>query len=214
MANKDYWKIKYRIEKQKEYCKKVFSYCNLDDEPGIYFFYRTDENGNKKGYVGQAKKLLTRVNEHVNSTRFSQHIDRSLKAHSVSTKKNLGGYRLRVYRCKIEELDEKEKFYIQFYLDHNYTLLNVESGGQDKGHTDLNYRTAAKGYRDGIKQGYTNAIREIADILSYLKVEPNQFKKNGEPTEIAKRKLNELKEKLTNGQKETIESDGNGQKTA
>ena len=36
---------------------------NLKDEPGIYLFYRTNENNEKCVYVGQAIKILTDVQD-------------------------------------------------------------------------------------------------------------------------------------------------------
>lgn len=206
MSNKNYWQIAQRIKQQKSYIKKVYSYCNLDESSGIYVFYRVDSNKNKFAYVGQAKKLLTRINAHVNCAVPKSHIDCSIKTHGVATKSNFDGYKLRVYKCAETELNEKEKFFIQFYADHNYTLLNVESGGQDEGHIDLNYRKASKGYRDGLDKGKNNAIKEIAEMMKYLKIVPNQFKKNGEPTELAKRKLNEFKELLNGKDNNTMDS--------
>ena len=167
-------------------------------------FYREDSSKNKFAYVGQAKKLLTRINAHVNFSSKPQHIDLSLKKHGVATKNNLGGYKLRVYKCAESELDAKEKYFIQFYLDHNYNLLNVESGGQDEGHIDLNYRKANKGYRDGLKKGYSNCLKEIRvyfdKYLDFVIKEPRLTKKK-KPVAIKQQKYDEFK-KLMEGENE------------
>lgn len=207
----EWWKMQAKIEKQKEYCKKIFSYCgNLDDDAGIYVFYRTDDLGNKKCYIGQAKHLLTRVNQHVNSTRYEQHIDKSIRKYGLASKNNFIGWRLRFYKCLEEDLDEKEKYYIQHYLDHNYELYNVESGGQDKGHVDLNYRAAVKGYREGVDYGYSKAIKDVKEYFDkYLdyqtKSDASCFKKPNKLGEVLLKeiyikKYDEFKELLENEQ--------------
>ena len=48
----------------------------LDDNSGIYFLTREDENEIKYAYVGQAKHILTRLVQHLVGY---QHIDLSLK---------------------------------------------------------------------------------------------------------------------------------------
>lgn len=202
MANKNYWQITKRIEQQKSYIKKVYSYCNLDESSGIYVFYREDSNNNKYAYVGQAKHLLTRIKDHVCTKVPKSHIDCSLKTHGVATKSNFNGYKLRVYRCAETELDAKEKYFIQFYLDHNYNLLNVESGGQDKGHSDLNYRKASKGYRDGLEKGYSNCLKEIRvffdKYLDFVIKEPRLTKKK-KPVVIKQQKYDEFKKLIEGG---------------
>lgn len=50
----------------------------LDDKSGIYFLTRTDENGFKYAYIGQAKHILTRLSQHMVGY---QHIDLSIKKH-------------------------------------------------------------------------------------------------------------------------------------
>lgn len=47
-----------------------------DEGSGIYFLTRTDENGIRYAYIGQAKHLLTRLSQHLSGY---QHIDLSLK---------------------------------------------------------------------------------------------------------------------------------------
>ena len=37
----------------------------VDESSGIYFLTRTDENGIRYAYIGQAKHLLTRLSQHL-----------------------------------------------------------------------------------------------------------------------------------------------------
>ena len=48
----------------------------LNEQSGIYFLTRVDEDGFKYAYVGQAKHILTRLAQHLVGY---QHIDLSLK---------------------------------------------------------------------------------------------------------------------------------------
>lgn len=48
----------------------------LNDDSGIYFLTRTDEDGIKYAYIGQAKHILTRIAQHLVGY---QHIDLSIK---------------------------------------------------------------------------------------------------------------------------------------
>ena len=65
----------------------------LNDESGIYFFLRTDENGFRFAYIGQAVKILTRLASHM--TGYEQHIDLSLRKHKLyDEKKNPHGWRV------------------------------------------------------------------------------------------------------------------------
>ena len=65
------------------------------DCPGIYVFYR-EENGIKYAYVGQAKKVLTRLAEHL--TGYEQHIDKSIRKHGLFDK-SPNGYKITVEHC-------------------------------------------------------------------------------------------------------------------
>ena len=52
----------------------------LDESSGIYILRRQDENGFRYAYVGQAKRILTRLSQHLSGY---QHIDLSLKSHGL-----------------------------------------------------------------------------------------------------------------------------------
>lgn len=63
------------------------------------------------------------------------------------------------------ELNAKEREFIQRYADAGFQMRNVTSGGQDSGKTDINERKPSRGYRDGVKQGERNVIKKIAHLF-------------------------------------------------
>ena len=152
--------------------KKKFLELNneLNNDSGIYMLTRIDENGFKYAYIGQAKHVLTRLAQHMVGY---QHIDLSLKNHGLYSDKNEYGWNVIHYNCSEEELDDKEQYYIKEYADNGFQLRNKTSGSQGKGKTKINEFKPSKGYQDGLKQGYKNASKEIANLfdkhLDYLK---------------------------------------------
>ena len=152
--------------------KKKFLAINdkLNDNSGIYILTRIDENGFKYAYIGQAKHILTRLAQHMVGY---QHIDLSLKNHGLYSDKNKYGWNVIHYNFSEEELDDKEQHYIKEYADNGFQLRNKTSGSQGKGKTKINEFKPSKGYQDGLKQGYKNASKEIANLfdkhLDYLK---------------------------------------------
>ena len=152
--------------------KKKFLELNneLNNDSGIYMLTRIDENGFKYAYIGQAKHILTRLAQHMVGY---QHIDLSLKNHGLYSDKNEYGWNVIHYNCSEEELDDKEQYYIKEYADNGFQLRNKTSGSQGKGKTKINEFKPNKGYQDGLKQGYKNASKEIANLfdkhLDYLK---------------------------------------------
>ena len=152
--------------------KKKFLELNneLNNDSGIYVLTRIDENGFKYAYIGQAKHILTRLAQHMVGY---QHIDLSLKNHGLYSDKNEYGWNVIHYNFSEEELDDKEQYYIKEYADNGFQLRNKTSGSQGKGKTKINEFKPSKGYQDGLKQGYKNASKEIANLfdkhLDYLK---------------------------------------------
>ena len=136
----------------------------LPDTSGIYFLTRTDENGFKYGYVGQAVHILQRLCSHL--VGYQQHIDLSLKRHGLyDEEKNPYGWNVNFLRFPQSELDEKEQYYIKQYALNGYQMRNVTGGSQGKGKVDINERKPTKGYRDGIEQGMKNCSKEMAHLF-------------------------------------------------
>lgn len=134
---------------------------NLNDQSGIYILTR-EEDGFKYAYIGQAKHILIRLAQHLVGY---QHIDLSLKKHGLYSDDNQTGWKVGAINYPIEELDEKEQFYILKYAQYGYQLRNKTSGSQGEGKKQIDEYRPQKGYRDGLKQGYKNASKEIANLF-------------------------------------------------
>lgn len=135
---------------------------SLDDGSGIYFLTRTDENGIKYAYIGQAKHILSRLAQHLVGY---QHIDLSLKSHGLYSVENIYGWKIGFLHFPLDKLDEKEQYYIKQYAMNGYQLRNKTGGGQGKGKEKIDEYRPAKGYYDGLKQGRKNLARELSGII-------------------------------------------------
>lgn len=152
----------------------------LNDDSGIYFLLREDENGFKYAYIGQAVHILSRLASHL--VGYEQHIDLSLKRHKLYDKeKNPYGWRVEFLNFPESQLDEKEKYYIKLYADKGYQLRNVSLGGQGENRASgsIGERKAPKGYMQGIQQGKKVLARELSSIAEkHLKIEIRDDKKH------------------------------------
>lgn len=183
----NYRQIKAIEQKNKE---KILHVCpNVPETSGIYIFYRKEDEI-KYAYVGQAKHLLTRLAQHLSGF---QHIDLSLKKHGLYSAINPQGWSIRWRECKLDELDELEKQYIKEMAKKGYQLRNKTKGGQDKGKTGIAEIKAARGYHDGLHQGYKNAQRDVAHLFEkHL----NYSKKSDKPNKHQEKALEKFKEFL------------------
>ena len=155
----------------------------LTEKSGIYFLLRTDENGIKYAYIGQAKHILTRLAQHLSGY---QHIDLSLRKHGLISADNPHGWNVFEMHFPLSELDEKEQYYIKLYASKGYQLRNKTAGGQGEGKAQIDDYKPAKGYRDGLQQGYKNASREIANLFEkHL----NVSRKSEKPNKIQEKAL-------------------------
>lgn len=159
--NKNLAKAKAIEAKNKQRLLKINP--NLNENSGIYFLTREDENGFKYAYVGQAKHILTRLAQHLVNF---QHIDLSVKKHGLYSEDNPYGWRVNFQNYPVDELDEKEQFYILKYAQYGYQLRNKTSGSQGVGKAQIDDYRPAKGYRDGIRQGKITLARELTDIIN------------------------------------------------
>ena len=188
MQNKNYAQIK-AIEKKN---KQRFLDINpkLNEQSGIYFLTREDENGFRYAYIGQAKHILTRLAQHLVGY---QHIDLSLKSHGLYSENNQVGWRVGFENYPESELDEKEQFYILKYAQYGYQLRNKTSGSQGSGKAKINEYRPQKGYRDGIRQGKINLARELRHIIDkHLIITLREDKKNNKVSQQALEKFNVL----------------------
>lgn len=160
MNNKQRYAI---LKKNKE---QWLQYYSIKDESGIYILTRYDDNGFKFAYVGQAKKVLTRLAEHLMG--YNQHIDFSLRKHGIGsafTRENKWKCEKIIY-CPETELNDLEQEWIRKCHELGYQLLNKTTGSQGQGKQALGEQKPAKGYYDGIKQGRKKVIDEINNRLT------------------------------------------------
>lgn len=162
----------------------------LDDESGIYFLSREDENGFRYAYVGQAVHILTRLSQHLVGY---QHIDLSLKKHGLYSEDNPYGWKVNFRHYTTNLLDKMEQLWIKQYADKGYQLRNKTSGSQGDGKSQIADYRPQKGYRDGLKQGRINLARELSSIAEkHLKIEIRDDKKNNKISQKQFEKFNEL----------------------
>ena len=133
----------------------------VDEKSGIYFLTRTDEDGFRYAYIGQAVNLLSRL---AGNLKGYQHIDLSIKSHGLYSTDNIYGWKIGFMHYPDEELDKWEQYWIKKYADGGYQLRNKTSGSQGEGKKQIADYKPPKGYRDGIKQGRINLARELANI--------------------------------------------------
>lgn len=175
---------------------------HLDERSGIYILLRTDENGIRHAYIGQAKHLLTRLAQHLSGY---QHIDLSLKKHGLISKDNPYGWKVSFVRCAESELDATEKHMIKAYATGGYQLKNKTAGGQGEGKAQINEYRPAKGYRDGLLQGKKNLARELSHIIDkHLEVTLKAEKQNNKVSIKALDKFWSLLEGEENGESESF----------
>lgn len=182
---KQLFTIQSEIEKTlRKACPKI------NEGSGIYFLLRYDPEEDKNyGYIGLGVNLLRRMISHVQG--YQQHIDISLKKRGFYSEDNPNGWKLNVLNFPRNELEEKERYYIDLYLKNGYTLLNIENGGR-QGKALINERKPSKTYRDGIVQGQNSTRAKVKVYFDkYL-----DYSIKDKPTKIKERKLEEFKQFL------------------
>lgn len=136
---------------------------DLNEDSGIYFLLRTDEDEISYFYIGQAKHILTRLAQHLVGY---QHIDLSLKKRGFYSSGNPFGWRIAFLNYPEDKLDEMEQYWILAYTRQGYQCrYNKTSGGQGEGKEKINEFRPQKGYHDGIKQGKKTLARELSHII-------------------------------------------------
>lgn len=169
--------------------KLIKLFPELKHISGIYIWSRINEDGKVDKYVGQSVDCLERQVSHLES--YKTHFDKSLRKHKLYSKENPNGWFMsEVIPCQKEELNEKERYYIDLYKPSH----NITSGGQNEGKTDINERNnqKLKSYANGKKVGYEKA-REIVKTFfeKYL-----DYSIKGQPNKTKEKKLEEFKKFL------------------
>lgn len=184
-----YYKERLKILNEKK--SEIKEHCpNITQNSGIYCFWRETEDGNVACYIGQAKNLLKRTAEHLIDRK--QHIDKSLYKRKWCGVWNSYGWNLKILEeCDISLLDEREKYYIDYFKGIGYELYNVTGGGQFDKAEDINarYEVKLKTYRNGKNKGAEKVREKIKTYFEkYLDVSIK-----GKPSKIKERKLEEFK---------------------
>lgn len=149
----------------------------LDDESGIYFLTRVDEDNIRYFYIGQALHIMQRMCGHLVGY---QHIDLSIKKRGFYGEDNPYGWQINFLHYPKSELDKWEQYWILEYTKKGYQCrYNKTAGGQGQGKEKINEFKPVKGYRDGIKQGKITLARELSSIAEkHLKIEIREDKAN------------------------------------
>lgn len=199
MSRADFTNARQRYAIEQKNRKKLLQVNpNLDDNSGIYFLTRVDENGFKYAYVGQAVHILQRLAGHLVGY---QHIDLSLKKHNLYSTENPYGWKIGFMHFPVSQLDEKEQYYIKMYADNGYQLRNKTSGSQGEGKTQIDEYRPQKGYRDGIKQGRKNLARELSSIADkHLTISVRADKQGNK---VSEKQFEKFKELLSEGGNES-----------
>lgn len=181
-------KAKAIEKKNKERLLKVNP--KLNEDSGIYFLTRIDENGFKYAYIGQAVHILTRLSQHLVGY---QHIDLSVKKHGLYNEKNPFGWKINFMLYKDTELDEAEQYWIKRYADGGYQLRNKTSGSQGEGKSQIADYKPVKTYREGVQQGRKNLAKELNHIADkHLEISLKPEKLNNKVSQKQYEKFMEL----------------------
>ena len=161
MSNVNYKQL-YAIKSNNR--KRILEICpDMKNQSGIYFYTRTDEDGINYFYIGQSVDCLDRNISHLTGY---QHIDLSIRKRGFYSNENPYGWKLNVIYYPKSELDKWEQYWILEYTKKGYQCrYNKTAGGQGEGKEKINEYRPAKGYRDGLTQGYKNASREVANLF-------------------------------------------------
>lgn len=141
---------------------RIKSICpSIPNTSGIYAFYRSDEAGIRRSYVGQAVNLLERCASHLGEY---DHIALSLKKHGFYSEDNPCGWKLDFKTCPKSELDEKEVATIKQFADKGFQMYNVTAGSQGQGKLVTGQYKQPKTYTQGIQQGKKVLASELSSI--------------------------------------------------
>lgn len=186
--NLNYAQIFAIKQEREERIKKICP--GIPNSSGIYAFYRIDEAGIRRSYVGQALRLCERCASHLGEY---DHIALSLKKHKFYSESNPTGWKLSYRTCRKDELDQKEIETIKAFADKGFQMYNITAGGQSTGKQVTGQYKPPKTYRQGIQQGKITLARELKHIIDiHLNVSIRPEKVNNKVSIKALEKFNDL----------------------
>ena len=171
--------------------KKIKSICPTSPcTSGIYAFYRLDEAGIRRSYVGQAVNLLERCASHLAEY---DHIALSLKKHGFYSDENPYGWKLTYKTCSKSEMDDLEVSTIRQWADAGFQMYNVTAGSQGKGKQVTGQYKQPRTYSEGIQQGKKVLARELSAIAEkHLKIDLRADKANNKVSQKQYEKFMDL----------------------
>jgi len=171
--------------------KRIRAICpSIPCTSGIYAFYRLDEAGIRRSYVGQAVNLLERCASHLAEY---DHIALSLKKHGFYSDENPYGWKLTYKTCSKSELDDLEVSTIRQWADAGFQMYNVTAGSQGKGKQVTGQYKQPRTYSEGIQQGKKVLARELSSIAEkHLKIDLRADKANNKVSQKQYEKFMEL----------------------
>ena len=201
MAEQNFRKI-YAMKAERE--KRIKSICpDIPYSSGIYAFYRTDEAGIRRAYVGQAVNLCERCASHLAEY---DHIALSLKKHRFYSEDNPYGWKLAFKTCPKSDLDEREVATIKSFADDGFQMYNITAGSQSAGKLVTGQYKPPKNYRQGIQAGKLSLARQLSSIAEkHLTIEIREDKKNNK---VSQKQFEKFKELMNEDSYK--ESDNNG----
>lgn len=160
MGNVNYKKV-FAIQKANE--KRILNVNpDVPNRSGIYFLTRTDEEGFRYAYIGQASRsLLYRLGQHLSGF---QRIDISIKAHGLYSADNIYGWKVGFLEYPVDKLDEMEQHWIKKYAESGYQLRNVNSGG-NQGKKKIDEYKPSKTYTEGKEAEKKRISKELAHLF-------------------------------------------------
>lgn len=124
--------------------------------------YKITNTVNNKIYIGQSCDIHRRWLEHLRSGQPEKYAIKSERDINTPLHKGMQKYGVEkfelelVKECSREELNELEKYYIDFYKKEGYTLYNLSEGGQDTVGAKGEYHSQAK-----LTQEQVNTIKYL-----------------------------------------------------
>ena len=126
-----------------------------DTNTGIYCILNKESN---KRYIGQATNLHGRCSGHrsdlYNQTHYNDYLQKSFNLHGEEAFEFIV-----LEHCTVEELDERERYYMALYNVRNREYgYNLKEGGQHGG--SVLFEEARKKLSNSIKASYTDELRK------------------------------------------------------
>lgn len=94
--------------------------------------YKITNLVNGKSYIGQSVNIIERWKEHLRNCDNSNEVGYNTHFYRALRKYNAVDFTFQILEeCEPQELDEREKYYIEYYQTYTETGYNLTEGGQD-----------------------------------------------------------------------------------